>query len=71
MAVDVRFLRARAHEPLVPVFPVPLIRRAEKCYPTRPPQSPQSRSRSTRSCPEHENNEPALGVVAELVDQRG
>lgn len=51
-------------------FSVPLICRIEKC-PRSHPKTPRAlRSRSTRSRPEHENNEPALGV-AELVDKRG
>lgn len=56
----------------VPMFPfsVPLIRRSKKCYPAQLTQTFRAlRSRSTRSRPEHENNEPALGV-AKLVDER-
>lgn len=55
----------------VPVFHVPLIRRAEKCHPaTATPESSSSDRDLPRSRPEHENNEPALGVVAKLMDQR-
>lgn len=73
MAVDVSFLRRRTREPLVhrcSHFSFPLIRRSEKCHPAQPTQTSRAlRSRSTRSRPEHENNEPALGV-AKLVDER-
>lgn len=54
---------SRATCPTVFRFPSPLICRAEKYHPARPPQNPRAPiAIYTLSRPEHENNEPALGV---------
>lgn len=66
MAVDVPFLGGRAREPLVQrcsAFPS-LWSAVQKNIPRRPPQNPRAPiAIYTLSRPEHENNEPALGVA--------
>lgn len=72
MAVDVPFLGRRAREPLVrrcSRFPSLWSAVQINTTPRYYPRILELWSRFTRSRPEHENNEPALGV-AKLVDER-
>lgn len=64
------FLRRRAREPLVRRFPFPLILQKNITPRGYPSLSLSSSSPIAISRPEHENNEPALGVAG-LVDRCG